>query len=184
MLQRFRDWRDDGTFDRILEHLHIRLSREGLIDLDTWMIDSRAVRATRASSGAGKKGAEEPLNHALGCSRGGLTTKIHRVCDANGVPLRFILSSGQASDIAHGQPLLDPGKPGRPRNRSLWLLADKSYDAEHLGHYSDRYRMQPLIPLHAMPRNPRPGLPRLFDSPKYRQRNIIEQIFGWLRTAE
>jgi hypothetical protein len=29
------------------------------------------------------------------------------VCDANGVLLRFILSPGQASDIAHAQPLLD-----------------------------------------------------------------------------
>lgn len=54
--QRFRDWRDDGTFERLLERLHVRL-KEGLIDLDTWMIDSTAVKATRASSGAGKKGA-------------------------------------------------------------------------------------------------------------------------------
>ncbi|CZT28862.1 hypothetical protein PCPL58_2406 [Pseudomonas cerasi] len=29
--QHFRNWRDDGTFDRILERLHIRLNREGLI---------------------------------------------------------------------------------------------------------------------------------------------------------
>ena len=29
---------------------------QGLIDLETWMIDSTVVRATRASSGAGKKG--------------------------------------------------------------------------------------------------------------------------------
>ncbi|UQB34127.1 IS5 family transposase [Pseudomonas tremae] len=184
--QRFRDWRDDGTFERILERLHIRLNQEGLIDLDTWMIDSTAVRATRASSGAGKKGGpEEPLDHALGRSRGGLTTKIHMVCDANGVPLRFMLSPGQASDIAHAQPLLDqvriPGKPGRPRKRSRWLLADKDYDAEHLRYYCDRYRIQPVIPLRAMPRKPRPGLPRLFDRPKYRQRNIIERMFGWLK---
>ncbi len=85
-----------------------------------------------------KGGPEEPLDHALGRSRGGLTTKIHMVCDANGVPLRFIFSSGQASDIAHAQPLLDqvriPGKPGRPRKRSRWLLADKGYAAEHLRH--------------------------------------------------
>ena len=52
--QRFRDWRDDGTFERVLERLHIRLNREGLIDLDTWMIDSTAVRATRASSEIGR----------------------------------------------------------------------------------------------------------------------------------
>lgn len=57
--QRFRDWRDDGTFDRVLERLHVRLNQEGLIDLDTWMIDSTAVRATRASSGAGKKGGQK-----------------------------------------------------------------------------------------------------------------------------
>ncbi|KPZ27678.1 Mobile element protein, partial [Pseudomonas coronafaciens pv. zizaniae] len=50
------------------------------------------------------------------------------VCDANGLPLRFMLSPGQASDIAHARPLLDQvrilGKPGRPRKRSRWLLAD------------------------------------------------------------
>lgn len=106
--QRFRDWRDDGTFDRILEleRLHIRLNREELIDLDIWIIDSTAVRATRASSGAGKKGSEEPLDHAQGRTRAGLTTKIHIVCDANGVPLRFMLSPGRASDIAYAQPVL------------------------------------------------------------------------------
>lgn len=44
--QRFRDWRDDGKFDRALKRLHVRLNQEGLIDLDTWMIDSTAGRAT------------------------------------------------------------------------------------------------------------------------------------------
>lgn len=74
-----------------------------------------------------------------------------------------------------------PGKPERPRKRSRWLLANKGYDAEHLRQYCDRYRMQPVIPLRAMPRKTRPGLPRLFDRPKYRQRNIIERMFGWLK---
>ena len=54
--QRFRDWRNCGAFDQMLKRLHIRLNEQGLIDLETWMIDSTAVRATRASSGAGKKG--------------------------------------------------------------------------------------------------------------------------------
>jgi hypothetical protein len=45
-----------GTFDLLLKRLHIKLNEQGLIDLETWMIDSTAVRATRASSGAGKKG--------------------------------------------------------------------------------------------------------------------------------
>lgn len=55
--QRFRDWRNQGIFDQMLKRLHLKLNERGLIDLQTWMIDSTAVRATRASSGAGKKGA-------------------------------------------------------------------------------------------------------------------------------
>ena len=43
--------------------------------------------------------------------------------------------------------------------------------------------MQPVIPLRNMKRKPKPGLPRLFDRPKYRQRNIIECMFGWLKES-
>ncbi|MFP3443533.1 MULTISPECIES: IS5 family transposase [Pseudomonas] len=184
--QRFRGWRNQGTFDQMLKRLHLRLNEQGLIDLQTWMIDSTAVRATRASSGAGKRGPDEPADHALGRSRGGLTTKIHMLCDANGTPLRFLLSSGQASDISYAQPLLDEvsipsSQRGRPRKRCKWLLADKGYDAEALRRYCDQYRMQPVIPLRSMKRKPKPGLPRLFDRPKYRQCNIIERMFGWLK---
>lgn len=148
------------------------------------MIDSTVVRATRASSGARKKRPDEPVDHALGRSRGGLTTKIHMLCDTNGIPLRFFLSGGQASDISYAQPLLkDVSIPSserdRPRIRCKWLLADKGYDAEVLRRYCDRYRMQPVIPLRSMKRKLKPGLPRLFDRPKYRQGNIIERMFSW-----
>lgn len=77
------------------------------------------------------------------------------VCDANGVLWRFLLSPGQASDISLAQ--------------------------SHLRLYCDRYRMQPVIPLCTLKRKNKPELPRLFDRPKYRQRNIIERKFGWLK---
>lgn len=35
-----------GTFDQMLKRLHLRLNEQGLIDLQTWMIDSTALRAT------------------------------------------------------------------------------------------------------------------------------------------
>jgi transposase len=118
-----------------------------------------------------KREPEEPLDHALGRSCGGLTTKTHMLCDANGVPLRFLLSGGQASNISYAQPLLDkaciPTLRGRPRKRCKGLLADKDYDAEALRRYCDRYRMQPVIPLRIMKRKPKPGLPRLFERPVY-----------------
>jgi transposase len=68
-----------------------------------------------------KRGLEEPQDHALRRSRGGLTNKIHMLCDANGIPLRFLLSGGNASDINYAQPLLDgahvPTQRGRFRKR-------------------------------------------------------------------
>ena len=55
-LSRLAQSRNRAAFDQMLKRLHIKLNEHGLIDLETWMIDSTAVRATRASSGAGKKG--------------------------------------------------------------------------------------------------------------------------------
>lgn len=109
-----------------------------------------------------KRRLDESAGHALGRSRGRLTTKIHMLYDANGVPLHFLLSGGQASDISYAQPLLGDvciptSKRGRPRKRCHWLLADKGYDAEALRRYCDRYRMQPVIPMRAMNRKPKPG---------------------------
>jgi len=51
---RFCHWRDDGTFEAVLARLQLRLREDGLMDLDTWMIDSTSIRATRAASGGGK----------------------------------------------------------------------------------------------------------------------------------
>jgi transposase len=41
--------------------------------------------------------------------------------------------------------------------------------------------MQPVIPLRDMKRKAKPGLPRLFDKPKYRQRNAIERLYDALK---
>lgn len=105
----------------------------------------------------------------------------------NGVPSNFFLSGGNAGDITFAQPLLDgasiPSGRGRPRKRCRWLLADKGYDAEALRCYCDRFRMQPVIPLRIMKRKPKLGLPRLFDKPKYRERNVIERVVGWLKKS-
>lgn len=56
---RYRSFRDDATLDRILERLQLRLNDEGLIDLETWYVDSTSIRASRAAAGA-KKGAVKP----------------------------------------------------------------------------------------------------------------------------
>ncbi|KPX37394.1 ISPs1a-2 [Pseudomonas amygdali pv. eriobotryae] len=68
--QRFRQWRDNGTFEQILRHLYLRLREDGLIDLDTWMVDSTSIRASRAASGAEKKGARRNRNTTVPAEAG------------------------------------------------------------------------------------------------------------------
>lgn len=70
--------------------------------------------------------------------------------------------------------------PPKEAGPASWI-ADKGYNAESLRQYCDRYRMQPVIPYRSMKRKPKPGLPRLFDKSKYRERNVIERLFGWLK---
>lgn len=81
----------------------------------------------------------EPPDHAIGGSRGGLSTKIHQLVDGKQRPLAIALTAGQAG----GSPVLNllladfavaprhhgrPG-PGRPRTRPDALLGDKAYSS-------------------------------------------------------
>lgn len=64
----FSNWRREGTFDRILKALQIRLDREGKIDWDLWCVDGTQIRAARAAGGADKKvssamSANPPITH-------------------------------------------------------------------------------------------------------------------------
>ena len=52
----FNAWTRDGTWDRILEALQMRLDAEGRIDWDLWCVDGSNIRASRAAAGAGEKG--------------------------------------------------------------------------------------------------------------------------------
>lgn len=54
---RFNAWRKDGTFDKIMECLQIKLDKNGLVDWDLWCVDGSSIRASRSAAGAGKKGA-------------------------------------------------------------------------------------------------------------------------------
>jgi transposase len=57
---RFNRWKKDGTLDRILKALRIRLDKQGHIDWDLWCVDGSNVRASRAAAGASKKAKGSP----------------------------------------------------------------------------------------------------------------------------
>jgi transposase len=59
----------------------------------------------------------------MGRSRGGLTTKIHALVDANGNPIALKLTEGQAHDGKSAGDMLDRLGAGQT------LLADRAYDS-------------------------------------------------------
>ena len=52
---RFNLWSKEGTLDRVLVALQLRLDAQGHIDWDLFCIDGSVVRASRAAAGARKK---------------------------------------------------------------------------------------------------------------------------------
>src|ERR1700710_2851473 len=62
----------------------------------------------------------------MGRSRGGLTTKIHALVDADGMPIAIKLTEGQAHDGRSAEGMLDGLQPGQV------LLADRAYDSNAL----------------------------------------------------
>lgn len=133
--------------------------------------------------GRKKRDPEEPEDHALGRSRGGFSTKIHLLCDANGNPLHFHLTPGQAHETTALETLLEgvdlAGGDGEPIVTPLALAGDKGYRAEWIDQYLLDAGIQPVIPCKSNEDREARGVE--WDGDAYRQRNIIERLIGWLK---
>ena len=105
----------------------------------------------------------------MGRSRGGLTTKIHLLCDALGRPLRFILTAGQKADCRSAEDLLAGQRAGA-------VIADKGYDTNAVRAFIAAARMQAVIPSCSNRTEPIPC-----DRELYKARNLIERCFGKLK---
>ena len=139
-------------------------------------------------NGRRKKGdAEEPEDHALGRSRGGFTTKIHILCDGNGLPLHFHLTAGQTHESAVLDELLigaDASLLDEDGERIAWPFAlggDKGYRAAWIDEYLLKLGINPVIP--SKENEDRDARPVEFDKEAYRRRNIVERLIGWLKES-
>ena len=106
----------------------------------------------------------------MGPSRGGLTTKIHALVDAEGRPVKLALSAGQAHDSTQTEALLEPHGEG------AILLADKAYDTNALRDLADKRGAWANIPAK---RNRKDSF--VFSRWIYRQRNLVERFFNKLK---
>ncbi|MCH9689645.1 MAG: transposase, partial [Gammaproteobacteria bacterium] len=66
---------------------------------------------------------KEGEDQSIGRSKGGLSTKIHAICDALGNPTAFHLTAGQLHDLKGADVLIE-------QIEAEALLADKAYDAD------------------------------------------------------
>ena len=85
----------------------------------------------------------------MGRSRGGLTTKIHALVDANGLPIRLKLTEGQAHDGRSAADMLGGLAEGQV------LLADRAYDSDALRKdLAERGAWANIKPLASAPNRP------------------------------
>ncbi len=106
----------------------------------------------------------------MGRSRGGLTTKIHALVDANGLPVVLKLTQGQAHDGRSAADMLGSLGPGHI------LLADRAYDSNAL---------RQTLKQQGAWANVKP-MSRRLDPPSfspflYRYRNLVERFFSKLK---
>lgn len=106
----------------------------------------------------------------MGHSRGGLTTKIHALVDAEGRPLRLVLTPGQAGDAPVGAALLDD------IDRGAILIADRAYDTNAIREGAAERGIWANIPPRVSRKDTFP-----FSRYLYRQRNLVERFFNRIK---
>jgi len=135
---------------------------------------------------------DEPVDHGIGRSRGGLSSKIHHLVDGRGRPLVVLVGPGQANDSPMFPVLLnhlrvDRVGPGRPRTTPDAVLGDKAYSARAHRTLLRSRGIKTVIPepsdqiRNRQPRGSRGGRPPTFDSELYKARNVVERSFNTVK---
>ena len=153
---RFVRWRRARVWDRIMDRL------SAAHDASVQMIDTSVVRVHQHGACIANSGGQH-----IGRSRGGLTSKIHVVVDANGLPVQLGLTSGQVHDNRLCSVLL------RQLPRRARLLADRGYDADWIRAFVTERGAWANIP----PKRNRKD-PICFSPYLYRDRNLVERFFN------
>jgi transposase len=158
VFHRFNEWCKKGVWQRLLAAVQDP-------DLEWLMLDSTIVRARPHAAGL-NGGADD---QALGRSRGGFGTKVHRAVDALGNPVSVRLSPGQGADVTHAEALRGDRRPGA-------VLADKGYDSDAFVATVEGRGAEAVIP----PKSNRVA-PREYDRHTDKERNQVERCVGALK---
>ena len=128
------------------------------------------------------------MDHGLGRSRGGFSSKIHLVCDSKGNPLGAVISGGHRHDCAIFEQVMESvsilQQRGRPRNKPQAVIADKGYDFGNVRSYLRKRQIQAIIPQRKLPESwkcHKRGTKPKMDRKNYKKRNMVERFIGWMK---
>jgi len=187
----FRRWQRAGAWRQIVTALQARADAAGLIEWQV-SVDSTVVRAHQHAAGARTRPQEqteppggEPADHALGRSRGGLSTKLHLACEQGQKPLSMVLTAGHRGDSPRLTTVLEGIRVprlggGRPRTRPERVLADRAYTSRANRAYLRRRGIKATIPskadqdTHRRKKGSKGGRPPAFDPEIYKRRHAVE----------
>lgn len=201
----FRRWQIDGTWAAVLKKLKVKADAAGHIEWEV-SVDSTVCRAHPACGRGPQKGASgpggtapegleaEPADHAIGRSRGGLTTKIHLAVDSSFHALATVITAGQRGDAPAFTEVMNrirvpPPGGGHPRTRPGHVLADRAYSSRAIRDYLRPRQIPHTIPekrdqaRHRLRRGSDGGRPPGFDREMYKKRNRVECRIGLLKQA-
>ena len=125
------------------------------------MVDDRRKPYQSASPCGGSEGWQSGYVQ----NKGGLNTKIHLAVDANGMPVRILVTEGTRADCKEAVHLIE-GISAQA------LLADRGYDTNDILAYAVSAGMEPVIP----PKKNRKEQ-RDYDKYLYKLRHLVENCF-------
>ncbi|WP_413254735.1 IS5 family transposase [Streptomyces pseudovenezuelae] len=162
--RRFTVWSKARVWAKLHRVVLDRLGAKGELDWSRCAIDSVSVRAVKG-----------PLPGPNPTDRGKLGSKIHVICDRNGLPISLGVSGANLHDSQALIPLMRGIPPirsryGPRRRRPAKLHADKSYDFDHLRNWLRRRQIVPRIARRGLERSDRLG----------RHRWVVERTMSWL----
>lgn len=152
----------------------------------------RRTRGARSNHKNRSVGRDEPDDHGIGRSRGGLSTKAHALVDGKGRLLTLIIGPGHAGDSPVLPLLLNElsvarrGR-GRPRITPDALRADRAYCSRGHRALLRSRGIKVVIPekkdqaAHRKRRGRAGGRPVTHDAEDYRNRNVVERFFNRMK---
>jgi transposase len=102
----------------------------------------------------------------LGRSRGGFGTKVHAAVNGLGLPVKLVLTPGQAADVTQAKGLI-AGVPAGV------VIGDKGYDSREVVAAVEGQGAEAVIPSRKNAKQP-----RVIDADRYKDRSLVERFWA------